>query len=192
MAEVPDPNRGRGMRRGRPGGRNSARATNGGRNAAPFRAAEPKFRPHLGEFPKIVLPMGADGVRITHYDGVTYAEYHFSHVEEDGGWIPASSLKGEQDRSFDLHLANAAARLDPPVELGRPDVWVGNQIPPERSGAGASKKGGNAVVPQRAYGSQWWKSHLKPEVYHRIFPAATGSRRPSPSTDGENDETPEA
>jgi len=145
-----------------------------GNTGAQWAQTNMRYRPHLGEFPKIVLPQGADGARITHMNGVTYAEYHFPHLEGDS-WIPASSLNREQSRSFDLHLSASAGRLNPPVVLTAAENFLGDTLPAVL---------GRPVAEDAALGAAWWKSHLKPEVYSRIFPAPTGVRRPPSSSEG--------
>jgi hypothetical protein len=114
-------------------------------------------------------------------DGVTYAEFHFSHTEENGGWVPAQMLKTQQSRSYDLHLKACAGRLDPKLSLDDASNYVGNVLP-ERI---ASKSGAAATSSITVYGPEWWKSHLKPEVYRRIFPTPEGRRPPQEREDEE-------
>jgi hypothetical protein len=164
---------GRGSGRGQAAGYPSAQAV--------------KYRPHLGEFPKVTLPMGADGVRITNLNGVTYAEYHFPHDGE--GWYPAHQLPTEQARSFDRHISANAESLDPPVKLMTDaSIFKGDKLPWTMAGtpAPASSKRGQVVsgsATDGPLGTQWWKSHLKPEIWRRLFPAAAGSASPSEASD---------
>jgi hypothetical protein len=168
---------------GKKGGPNEKPDKPKGRGRPLGPAPVPKFRPHLGEFPKITLPMGADGVRITHLNGVTYAEYHFPHNHADC-WIPAHHLHTEQERSFDRHLAASAASIGLSEGLlSDGTLYAGDKVPDEvkkvvlPSARWADQVEGNPLSP--TLGTQWWKSHLKPSVWRRIFPAAAGTAGPS-------------
>jgi len=139
-----------------------------------------RFRPALGEFPRIVLPLGANGVRITHLDGVQFAEFHFPHKAE---WVQTHQIPAEQAAAFSRKIEELCRSVDPQVSLNEASNFVGNIIPeglfaPAESAVVPPKKGGaqsNALAAEPGtvvpHPSEWWKSHLKPEIWRRIFPA---------------------
>lgn len=158
---------------------NSGGSLRGSTSAQPMAASRAdRFRPALGEFPRLVLPLGANGVRITHLDGVQFAEFHFPHKEE---WVQAHQIPAEQAAAFSRKLEELCRSADPQVSLTEADNFAGNIIPDGLFGpapvADILPKGGagNARVAARGplvpHTSEWWKSHLKPDVWRRIFPA---------------------
>lgn len=175
------PNRGRGS------GRGAQRA----QTFQPM-ADRAKYRPQLGEFPKLVLPLGANGVRITHLDGIQFAEFHFPHKE---GWVLAHDVPAMQAEAFSLKIYDLASSLSPPVRFDDAQNFVHDEVPSalyktEEHPSNSEGKG-KALAPRRVIcpkSTDWWKSHLKPDIWRRIFPTR-GSKDPSNSSNQDEEGT---
>jgi hypothetical protein len=163
----------------------------GGSSPRQYSAADNRFRPAIGEFPKLVLPLGANGVRITHLDGVQFAEFHFPHKAE---WVQAHEIPAQQAAAFSRKIEELCRSADPQISLNEGANFVGNIVPEGLFGPAVTANPplagpqGVALVAARGplipHPSEWWKSHLKPEVWRRIFPTR------GPSGPKETPETP--
>lgn len=132
-------------------GGQQGRGNRGRGRAPPMVPYQERFKPHMGIFPQFTLPEWADGVRVTHINGVTEGSYHFP----GGNWVPVSGIPGEQARCFSESLRAKAAALQPAVNFAANDTWQ-------------NAKDAAWVAANHSYAE--WKAALKAAVWQRIFP----------------------
>jgi len=121
---------------------------------------EPRFRPHLGEFPKFGLPLEADGVQVTLKEGIYSAKYHFPGND---AWVTSAEVKEQQNRCFT-------------VLLGQKAKQAGVSLEEASSFAGDALKGNHSF--------EEWKSAIKADVWAVLFPPKPKKGKPKKGKKG--------
>lgn len=109
------------------------------------------FRPHKGEIPNLGMPLGADGVRITSFQGIQFPEFHFPGHD---AWVGVAHIPEQQARLFDEKIV--AAATEAAVDLKDPTNYVGGVLP---------KRG------DKPFGFDAWKASLTQDCWAKLFPA---------------------